>query len=139
MKKITTLVCALVCCGPLRLVGADSLTAERYRETLSHAPAAELPAKAAEMIKPSKSREMESTTVKVVRSAVEINPAAAPAIAGAVARAVPNVAAVAAATAAEQQPMQASAIARSAAGAAPSKAGKIVTAVCRVVPNRYRN
>src|ERR1039457_6337910 len=87
MKKITTLVCALVCCGPLRLVGADSLTAERYRETLSHAPAAELPAKAAEMIKPSKSREMESTTVKVVRSAVEINPAAAPAIAGAGGRA----------------------------------------------------
>ena len=77
--------------------------------------------------------------MNVVKGAVGINPAAAPAIVGAIARAVPDMASVAAGAAAAEQPKQASAIAKAAAAAAPSKAGKIVTAVCRAVPNEYRN
>ena len=67
------------------------------------------------------------------------NPAATPAIVGAIAKAVPEMAAIAAAITAAEQPPQAAAIAKAAAAAAQSKAGKIVAAVCRVVPNETRN
>jgi hypothetical protein len=74
-----------------------------------------------------------------VESAVKVNPAAAPAIVGAVSKSVPDMAALAAGTAAKQQPKLAAAITKAAVGAAPSKVSKIVTAVCRAVPAEYRN
>ena len=119
--------------------GTDASQANPFNEVLAAVPSAELPAKAADLVLHARSRERQATTVKVVKSAVGINPAAAPAIVGTIARAVPDVASVAAAAAAAQQPKQAGAIAKAAAAAAPSKASKIVAAVCRAVPNEYRN
>jgi len=139
MKKITSCVCSLVCIGALHLTAADSVKTDVVRENLSHVAAAELPAKAADLIKQAKSSARSATTIQVVKAALDINPAAAPAIVGAIARAVPEMAATAAGTAAEQQPRQAAVIARSAAAVAPTKVGKIVAAVCRVVPNDFRN
>ena len=139
MKTITSFVCSFIFLGALNLIAADSVKPDAARETLSHVPAAELPAKAAEMIKQTKPSGQEAMTVKVVKSALDINPAAAPAVVGAVARALPDMASVAAGTAAGQQPKQASVIARSAAAAAPTKAGKIVAAVCRSAPSNFRN
>jgi len=110
-----------------------------YKEILTRTPAAELPLKAAELVKDAKPRSREGVTINVVKTAVILNPAAAPVIASTVARAVPEMAATAAATAATAQPKQAVAIAKAVAAAVPSKAGKIVVAVCRAVPNDYRN
>ena len=135
MKKI-----AMVGLGLVWLVAARSFAADSpFKEKLSHVPAAELPAKAAALIKDTKARDREAVTLEVVKVAVALNPAAAPAIVGAISRSVPDVAALAAGTAAAEQPKQAAAIARAAAAAAPSKAGKIVVSVCRAVPNDYRN
>jgi len=139
MKTITSFVCSLICLGTFNLMGSDASKADPVRETLIHFPAAELPAKAADLIKQTKSSGRESMTIKVVKSALDLNPAAAPAVVGAIARALPELAAVAAGTAAGQQPKQAGIIARSAAAVAPTKAGKIVAAVCRAVPNDFRN
>jgi hypothetical protein len=108
------------------------------KTALTSVPAPELPAKAATLVKDAKARERQVTASFVVKEAVKKNPAAAPAIVGAVAKAVPDMAAHAAATAATEQPGQAAAIAKAAAAAAPSKAGKIVAAVCRATPNSYR-
>jgi hypothetical protein len=102
-------------------------------------PAAELPAKAADLVLQAKPGDRQATTADVVKTAVRINPAAAPAIVGAIARAVPEMASVAAGVAAAEQPRQASAIAKAAAAAAPKQAAKIVAAVCRAVPKQYRN
>jgi hypothetical protein len=139
MKPITSL---LLCAA--FLVAGDSFAkdtpqANSFTEVLSAVPSAELPAKAADLVLHARSRDRQATTVNVVKSAVGSNPAAAPAIVGAIAQAVPDMASVAAGAAAALQPKQAAAIAKAAAAAAPSKAGKIVTAVCRAVPNEYRN
>jgi hypothetical protein len=118
--------------------GKDASKANPYNGTLAAVPAAELPAKAADLVQQAKPRIRQSITVNVVKAAVGINPAAAPAIVGAIARAVPEMASVAAGAAASEQPKQASAIAKAAAAAAPGKAGKIVMAVCQAVPNEYQ-
>jgi hypothetical protein len=118
--------------------GKEATKANPFNETLSAAPAAELPAKAADLVLQAKPRARQNVTINVVKSAVGINPAAASAIVGAIARAVPEMAAVAAGTAATEQPKQASAIAKAATAAAPAKAGAIVLATCRAVPNAYR-
>ncbi len=139
MKKILCLLSSLLfLCAVSRSSGAPA-SPESIRETLSNIPAAEFPAKAAELIKQSKGRDQSVMAVKVVKAALALNPAAAPAVVGAICRAVPDVAAIAAGTAAEQQPKQAGNIARAAAAAAPSKVGKIVSAVCKAVPNDYQN
>lgn len=119
--------------------GKDLPQANSFNEALAAVPAAELPAKAADLVVHSRIRERPATTVSVVKSAVAMNPASAPAIVGAIARTVPDMASVAAGTAAAQQPKQAAAIAKAAVVAAPSKTRKIVAAVCRAVPNEYRN
>ncbi len=109
------------------------------REILSAAPAAELPARAADLVKTAKVRDRAAVTVQVVQTAVLLNPAAVCAVVAAISKAVPDMAAVTASAAAEAQPKQAAAIARAAATAAPAKTGKIVAAVCRVVPNQYKS
>jgi hypothetical protein len=133
MKKLAI----LTVCVSLATVGAfakDSIT-----QQLNSVPAAELPASAANLVKQAKARDWGKTTVEVVKSAVQINPAAAPAVVGAIARSVPEMAHVAAEIAATEQPKQAAAIAKAAAAAAPTKAGKIVTSVCRAVPSEYQS
>ncbi|MCU0786217.1 MAG: hypothetical protein MUF81_19655 [Verrucomicrobia bacterium] len=137
MRKHLILTLSLVCLGAWS-AGAAAPKTNPFKELLITVPAAELPAKAAQLVVEARTREREARTISVVKAAVDINPAAAPAIVSAIARRVPDMAAVAAGTAAAEQPKQASIIAKAAAAAAPSKAGNIVEAVCRAVPNEYR-
>jgi hypothetical protein len=137
MKTLIGTLVTIVVAGALSVGAAEAPVLTPLQAILTHAPSAELPAKAAELIKDSPSRERAAVTVEVVRAAVGINPAAAPAIVGAIARAVPDEASIAAATAAEMLPRQAADIAKAASAAAPSKAGKIVAAVCRAAPKEY--
>jgi hypothetical protein len=139
MKQIAAILLSVAFLAAGNAFGKDPPKANPFNEVLAAVPAAELPAKAADLVSHARARDRQATTINVVNSAVAMNPAAAPAIVGAIARAVPDMASVAAGAAATLQPKQASAIAKAAAAAAPSKAGKIVTAVCRVVPNEYRN
>ncbi len=139
MKTIVTIALSVVLLTAVNSFGKDVPKANPFNQTLAAVPAAELPATAADLVVQAKARDRETTTIDVVKSAVRINPAAAPAIVGAIARAVPNMAAPAAGAAAAEQPKQAAVIAKAAAAAAPAKAAKIVVAVCRAVPNDYRN
>ena len=128
-------VAFLVACNSF---GKDAPKANPFNDVLSVVPAAELPAKAADLVLQAKPRHRQTTTVNVVKAGVGINPAAATSIVGAIARAVPEMASVAAGAAAAEQPKQARAIAKAAGAAAPNQAAKIVVAVCRTVPNQYR-
>jgi hypothetical protein len=139
MKRAASLVLSVVFVLACQSFGKDATKANPFNETLSTVPAAELPAKAADLVLQAKPRSRQNVTINVVKSAVGLNPAAAPAIVAAIARAVPEMASVAAGTAAAEQPKQASAIAKAAAAAAPAKAGQIVLATCRAVPNAYRD
>jgi hypothetical protein len=139
MKPFATLFLIVAFLSAGYAFGNDAPKVDRFKEALAAVPAAELPAKAADLVVHARTRDRQATTISVVNSAVAMNPAAAPAVVGAIARAVPDMASVAAAAAAKLQPKRAVAIAKAAAAAAPSKAGKIVTAVCRAVPNEYRN
>ena len=139
MRIITSIAISVALLGACNAFGKDAPKAKPFNQVLTAVPAAELPAKAADLVSQAKPRDRQTTTIEVVKAAVGINPAAAPAVVGAIARAVPDMAAIAAGTAAAEQPKQANAIAKAAAAAAPAKAGKIVTAVCRAVPNEYRS
>ena len=139
MKRITSILVSLAFLVAGNSFAKDAPKANPFNKILTAVPAAELPAKAAELVAQAKPRDRQATTVSVVKAALGLNPAAAPAIVGAIARAVPEMASVAAGTAAAEQPKQASAIAKAAAAAAPLQAGAIVEAVCRAVPNEYRN
>jgi hypothetical protein len=97
-----------------------------------------LPARAAEAVKVAKPADRKTTTINVVHAALEMNPASAVVVVGAIARAVPEMAAVAASVAAAEQPKLAGIIARAAAAAAPSQAASIVVEVVRAVPSAYR-
>jgi hypothetical protein len=138
MKKLASLAVSIVFLGAINSFGTDAPKTNPYHVTLATVPSAELPAKAADLVKQAKAQERKTIVTDVVQAAVALNPAAAPAIVGAVARAVPEVAALAAGVAAAEQPKQAAAITRAAAAAAPAKVGEIVLAVCRAVPNEYR-
>ena len=139
MKNIASvLLVAAYLAAPI-CFAKDAPKTNPFRETLASVPAAEMPAQAADLVLHAKNRDRAATTVDVVKAAVGINPAAAPAIVAAISKAVPNMASVAAGTAAAEQPKQAAAIAKAAAAAAPSNVRKIVTSVCRAVPSEYRN
>ncbi|MES1180527.1 MAG: hypothetical protein ABUL66_01550, partial [Verrucomicrobiota bacterium] len=109
-------------------------TASPVLGVLSSATAVEMPGKAAELVKAADAKTIQQTTIDVVKAAIGLNPAAAAIIVGAIAKSSPEMAATAAATAISLLPKQAVALARAAAAAAPEQAGKIVEAVCRVVP-----
>ena len=138
MKRITSILLSAVFLVACNSFAKDTAKANPFDKVLSAVPAAELPGKAADLVSQAKARDRKATTINVVKAALGINPAAAPAIVGAIARAVPEMAAVAAGAAAAEQPKQAAAIAKAAAAAAPSQAGAIVGAVCRAVPNQYQ-
>jgi len=105
---------------------------------LKSVPLAELPGKAAALVATADAKSQVQTAMDVIKSAIGLNPAAAPAIVGSVAARTPEIAAVAAATAASLLPRQAAALAQVAAAAAPKFAGKIVEAVCAVAPDSYK-
>lgn len=139
MKKCASALLGLAFLVSTVVCAKDVPSSNRFHQVLAAVPAAELPAKSADLVSHARARDRHATTVDVVRGALGVNPAAAPAVVGAIARSVPDMASVAAGTAAAEQPKQASAIAKAAAAAAPAKAGKIVNAVCLAVPNEYRN
>jgi hypothetical protein len=120
-------------------VGAgEKAIANPALSVLSTATSAELPAKAADLVAHADVKTLKQTAIDVVKAAVGLNPAAAPAIVSSIAQASPDMAATASATAVALVPNQAIAIARAAAAAAPTKAGAIVEAICRVVPSNYQ-
>jgi hypothetical protein len=139
MKYITSVLLSVTFLVASNCLAKDAPATNPFNQILTAVPAGELPAKAADLVVQAKARDRKATTINVVKAALSINPAAAPAIVGAIARAVPGMAAVAAGTAAAEQPKQASAIAKAAAAGAPAQAGAIVMAVCRAVPNEYQN
>lgn len=119
-------------------VAGDNLTASPALGVLSTVTAAELPAKASELVVQADAKNLKQTTIDVVKAAVGLNPAAAPAIVASIAHASPAMAATASATAVALVPNQVLAIARAAAAACPAKAGAIVEAICRVLPADYQ-
>ena len=119
-------------------LSAETTKHDPIKEALTQAPAAEIPARAADIVKSAKSRDRESVTAEVVRVALALNPGIAPAIVNAIAKAVPEMASIAAGTATQCQPKRAAEIVKAAAAAAPAKVDKIVSAVCGVVPGEYR-
>jgi hypothetical protein len=126
----------IVACG-LCFLGAFGVAAKEtpkqnpFTQTLSPVPAAEIPAKAAELVAQAKPAERQPTTIAVVQAAVGKYPSAAPLIVGAIAKAVPAMAATAAATAVGLQPTMVNAIAKAAASAAPTKVNEVDVAVQR--------
>jgi hypothetical protein len=138
MKTVAVFAVSLMCLAGLASQAAEPKT-NPFKEVLSRVAAAELPAKAAALVKAAKVTDRETTTINVVKAALTTNSVAAPSIVGAISRAVPEMASVAAATAATVLPRQASVIAMAAASAAPSEIRKIVSAVCRAVPSEYAN
>ncbi len=116
----------------------ETPVANPFFGVLSTATSVELPAKAAELVAKADAKNLQQTTIDVVKAAVGLNPAAAAVIVGAIAQSTPEMAATAAATAISLVPSQAVAIARAAAAAAPKQAGKIVEAICRMLPATYQ-
>src|SRR5580692_6133485 len=79
---------------------ADNTGSSPVLGVLSTVTAAELPAKAADLVAAQAStKNLKQTTIDVVKAAVGLNPAAAPAIVGSIAQASPTMAATASATA----------------------------------------
>jgi hypothetical protein len=138
MNRIAVVAILVAALGAFDCLAKDPPKADAFTTALSAVPAAELPARAAKLVKSAKGRDRETTTIAVVRAAVRLNPGAAAPVVGAIARAVPAMADVAAGAAATEAPRYASAIAKAAVGGAPVQAGKIVAAVCRAVPSDYR-
>lgn len=116
----------------------DKPAASAALGVLSTVTSAELPAKAAELVAKADAKTLKQTTIEVVKAAVGLNPASAPAIVGSIAQTSPAMAPTAAATAAALVPNQVLLIAKAAAAAAPTKAGAIVEAICRVLPSDYQ-
>ncbi len=119
-------------------VAGDNHTASSALGVLSSVTAAELPGKASELVVQAEAKNLKQTTVDVVKAAVGLNPAAAPAIVGSISQASPSMAATASATAVALVPDQVLLIARAAAAACPAKAGAIVAAICAVLPADYQ-
>jgi len=136
-KVILSLVIGALLAPAFSILAADP-AASPSLGILKSVPLGELPGKAATLVAAADVKSQAQTAADVVKSAIGLNPAAAPTIVGSVAVRTPEVAAVAAATAASLLPRQAAALAQVAAAAAPKFAGKIVEAVCAVAPDSYQ-
>ena len=136
-KVILSLVIGILLVPAFSILAANPATSPSF-SILKSVPLGELPGKAAALVAAADAKTQVQTAVDVVKSAIGLNPAAAPAIVGSVAARNPEIAAVAAATAASLLPKQAAALAQIAAAAAPKFAGKIVEAVCAVAPDSYK-
>jgi len=124
--------------GALVAAPAAGTPGHDLAQVLRQTPAAEMPAKAAELVGAAPPRQREKVAFEAVKAGLELNPNAAAALAGALSKAAPEAAPAVAGAAAQLKPQLAPVIARAAAGAAPTLAGKIVLAVCRAVPADYR-
>jgi len=138
LKCSLTLALAIGVVAAATSSAGENTPPNRFLGALTVATAAELPAKAAELVTQADAKNLQPTTVEVVKAAVGLNPAAAPAIVGSIAQSTPGMAAIASSTAVALVPQQAAAIARAAVAAAPAKAGSIVEAICRALPAAYQ-
>ena len=129
---------AIVLATAVKVSAGENNGANPFFASLSAATAAELPAKAAGLVSQADPKNLKQTTMDVVKVAVGLKPAAAPAIVESIAQSSPAMVVIAAATAVSLVPDQAAIIARAAAVAVPTKAGQIVEAICRVVPGAYQ-
>jgi len=118
---------------------AGEVETDKIAAVLAASPAAELPARAAELVMGADATHRPQMTVAVVNVALGMNPAAVLALVGSVAETSPDMAATAATTAVTRKPNEAVDIARAAAAAAPGAARWIVEGICRVVPADYDN
>ena len=139
MKTFATVTLTALLLAGLRVNAADLLIETPYDNLFANTAAPEYPAKAAAEVKQADASKQASVTVLVVRAALGLRPASAPAVVAAIAREVPEMAGMAAHTASSEQPGRALAIATAAAAAAPSQAGKIVSHICAVLPSQYRS
>ena len=139
MKTFATVTLTALLLAGLRVNAADLLIETPYDNLFANIAAPEYPAKAAAEVKQAAASKQASVTVLVVRAALGLRPASAPAVVAAIAREVPEMAGVAAYTACAEEPRQALAIATAAAAAAPAQAGKIVSHICAVLPSQYRS
>jgi len=131
-------VAALLLTSVVGTTAADNTTSNPVLGVLSTVTTAELPAKAADLVTQAASKDAKQMTIDVVKAAVGLNPAAAPAIVGSIAQTKPQMAATACATAVALVPDQVLVIARAAAAACPTNAGAIVEAICVVLPADYQ-
>ena len=138
-RILLALALGVTCATGINASAKETTTNNQLTKTLKSVPAADMPAKAALLVKQAKSEARQSTTINVVKAAVAADPSATVEVVSAIAKAVPDMASVAAATAATLQPKQASLITKAAVAAAPSQVGEIVQAVCLVVPSDYRS
>jgi hypothetical protein len=138
LKYTMSFLAAIVLATAVKVSAGENNGANPFFASLSAATAAELPAKAAGLVSQADPKNLKQTTIDVVKAAVGLNPAAAPAIVGSIAQSSPAMVVIAAATAVSLVPDQAATIARAAAVAVPTKAGQIVEAICRVVPGAYQ-
>jgi hypothetical protein len=139
MRTFATLTLAALLLAGLRVNAADLLIETPYDSLFANIAAPEYPAKAGTEVKQADTSKQASVTVQVVRAALKLSPASAPAVVAAIAREVPEMAAMAAYSACAEQPRQALAIATAVATAAPAQAGKIVSHICAVLPSQYRS
>lgn len=141
MKTICTtlgVVLAMTVLAGVQDITKDQGVDAQVAATLKAAPAAEIPAKAAQLVKQASANTRQATTIAVVKTAISMRPPTAELVVAAISKANPEMACVAAATAAILLPKQAASIAKAAAAAAPAQAGRIVTFVCRQVPEDFR-
>ena len=138
MVKCKMFLTVVALAAAVNVNAAENSTASPALSVLSAVGSAELPAKAADLVAQADAKNLKSTTIDVVKAAVGLNPAAAPAIVGSIAHVSPDMAATAAATAVTLVPSQVLVVAKAAAAAAPTKAGAIVEALCRVLPADYQ-
>src|SRR3989442_9533627 len=109
--------CALLSAG--QVAKADNQI-ENFKNTLRSVPAPEIPDRAASMVAQNVGPGSEALALAVVEAALDLSPATAPALAGAMARKAPALAPVIAAAAAEKQPKLAADIAKAPAASPPT-------------------
>jgi hypothetical protein len=114
MKNVASVALSVVFLVAAQSFAKDAVKSNTYKKDLAAVPSAELPAKAADLVKKAPKKTRAATTEDVVRAAIGINPAAAPAIVGTIAQTLPDMAPIAAAVATAEQPAQADAIAKAA-------------------------
>ena len=136
MKKLA-FVAALMAAFATFAASASSLAPDTKAaavKALKNVTAAELPAKAAQVVASATRSDRESVAIVVVRTVGAKNPFALVSVVASISKTSPEVASVVAATAAAIAPKQAREIALAAAKAAPSVSDKIAAAVATSVP-----
>ena len=139
MKKhnqfaLAALLAGLTCFATSPAQALTDKEVSAINQTIKEAPAADLPVKAAELVKQSAKKQKESVAVAVVRAAIAKKPASAVSVVSSVVKAAPATAPAVAAAAAKLAPDQVEAIATAAALAAPELADKIVAAIADIYP-----